>query len=144
MADDSRLDIDDSLSIPLREFEWRATRSGGPGGQHVNTSATQVELRWNIRQSPSLDDTQRIRLLDRLANRLDGEGRLRLVSSTHRSQHQNRGDVLDRLRTLIAEAITPEKPRKPTKPSAAQREARLREKRLRSERKRQRRDPPEE
>jgi ribosome-associated protein len=63
MTDDNALDIDGRLRVPLAELTYRATRSGGPGGQHVNTSATRVELTWNVRSSPSLSDEQRTRLL---------------------------------------------------------------------------------
>ena len=144
MTEQTHLDIDGALRLPMAELTFKATRSGGPGGQHVNTSSTQVEVWWNVSSSPSLDEDQRRLLLERLSARLDGQGRLRLVSSTHRSQLRNRNDVLDRLRGLVAEGLRPAKPRKQTKPSRAARETRLREKRLRSERKRQRREPPED
>ena len=78
---DQFLFISNQLQIPTSELSYRYSRSGGPGGQHVNTSATQVELLWDVGASPSLTDGQRARLLDKLANRIDSEGVLHVVSS---------------------------------------------------------------
>jgi ribosome-associated protein len=143
MKDPGYLDIDD-LRLPLSELTFKATRSGGPGGQHVNTSSTQVELWWDVAGSSTPRDDQRELLLKRLETRLDQRGRIRLVSNTYRSQLRNREDVLARFKALVAEALRPATPRKPTKPPRASREARLKDKRHRGERKRQRKDPPEE
>ncbi|HUG00265.1 MAG TPA: alternative ribosome rescue aminoacyl-tRNA hydrolase ArfB [Longimicrobiales bacterium] len=123
------------------ELSFRATRSGGPGGQHVNTSATRVELTWDIASSPSLEDEVRARLLDRLASRLHGDGVLRVVASRSRSQHRNREAALDRLRALVAEALEERKKRRRTRPSKAAAERRIAAKKRRAERKRQRRPP---
>lgn len=130
--------INQRLVIPPGELTFRATRSGGPGGQHANTSATRVELTWNPRTSPSLSDRRREIILARLASRLDGEGNLRLVSDTHRSQHQNRKDVLQRFADLLAEALRPRKTRRKTRPTRAARERRLQEKKKRAEKKKRR------
>jgi ribosome-associated protein len=135
--------IDDHLSIPKSELDFRATRSGGPGGQHVNTSSTRIELLWNVATSPSLDDAQRARILEKLQTRIDGAGVLRLTSSGSRSQLQNREDVLERFARIIAQALRVPRPRKKTKPSRAAKEARLKAKKRRSETKRQRRQPPD-
>lgn len=135
------LAVTDELSIPRDELEYRATRSGGPGGQHVNTSSTRVELRWNVRSSPSLDDAQRALLEQRLATRLDGEGRIRLVSSGTRSQLQNREEVTERFRAMIAKALARPKPRKRTRVPRAAKQVRLAEKKRRGEIKRMRRPP---
>lgn len=143
MTDDRYLTVHD-LSIPLAEFDFKASRSGGPGGQHVNRSATQVELWWDIGRSPTLTDEERARLLSRLAPRLDTRDRLRLVSNTFRSQRRNRDDLLQRLQTVLAEALREEKPRKPTRPPAGSREDRLRDKKRRGDLKRLRRRPPED
>ena len=105
MPDATVLEVSPELRLPLAELEYRATRSGGPGGQHVNTSSTRVELSWDLAGSPSLSAEQRARLLQRLATRLDGAGRLRLVSSTSRSQLRNREEVTERLRRLLAEGL---------------------------------------
>src|ERR1041384_4828408 len=101
-----------SLRIPRAELEFRATRSGGPGGQHVNTSSTRVEVWWDVAASPALTDEQRARLPARLATRLDGAGRLRLVSSGTRSQLRNREDVTERLRQVVASALAVPRPRR--------------------------------
>lgn len=139
---DDPLEISPSLRLPSGELEYRASRSGGPGGQHVNTSSTRVEVWWDIAGSPSLTEAQRARLLTRLASRLDAAGRLRLVSSGSRSQLRNREDVTARLAAIVAEALVVPKRRKATKPSRAAKAARLEAKRRRSATKRERRRPP--
>ena len=144
MPDTTVLEVSAELRLPLAELEYRATRSGGPGGQHVNTSSTRVELSWDVAGSPTLTSEQRARLLQRLANRLDGTGRLRLVSSTSRSQLRNREEVTERLRRLLAEGLRVPKVRKRTKPSRAAKAARLEGKRRRSATKRDRRPPRDE
>lgn len=133
------LAVPGGITIPRTELEARASRAGGAGGQHVNTSSTRIELRWNIAQSRALDDTARARLRAKLATRIDGEGVLRVVSSARRSQLQNREAAEARLVELVAEALRVAKPRRKTKPSRAAKEARLNEKRRNAERKRNRR-----
>jgi ribosome-associated protein len=140
----NRLRITPALSIPWGELQFVATRAGGPGGQHVNTSSTRVELRWDLVASPSLTLAQREQLQRRLAGRLDRRGRLRLVSGASRSQYQNREAVTERFQRLLAQALRVPKPRKATKPTLASKERRLTEKRLRARRKQQRRPPAEE
>lgn len=131
MSDHNRIPINSRLSIPLAEIRYTATRSGGPGGQHANTSATRVELTWNPRESPSLSQRRRDLILDRLQNRIDDAGNLRLVCDTHRSQHRNKQDVTDRFATLIADALRPRKKRRPTSPTRAAKEKRLQNKKQR-------------
>jgi ribosome-associated protein len=133
--------INDGLAVPKAELEYRATRSGGPGGQHVNTSSTRIELTWNVQTSPSLSDAQRARILEKLATRIDGNGVLRLTASSSRSQLQNREEVTERFAQIIAQALRIPKPRKKTKPSKAAKEARLKAKKQRSEIKRRRSRP---
>ena len=128
-----------ALTIPRHELEARATRSGGPGGQHVNTSSTRVEIRWNVRTSGALTDAQRERLTQRLASRLDGEGWLRVVASDSRSQRQNREHAEARLAEMVRAALVVPKVRRATKPSRGAVEERLREKKMKSERKKGRR-----
>jgi ribosome-associated protein len=144
MAPDERLAIAPGLDLPRSELEFRASRSGGPGGQHVNTSSTRVEVWWDISRSPTLSEQQRVRLTARLGTRLDGSGRLRLVSSTSRSQLRNREEVTERLVRVVAEALRVPKQRKRTKPTRAAREKRLDAKRRRGATKRQRRPRPDE
>jgi len=127
-----------SYSVPLEELDIRATRSGGPGGQHVNTASTRIEVRWSVAESPSLTPVQRERLTTKLAHRLDARGVLRVVASRRRSQWQNREAAIARLNTVVADALREAKPRKRTKVPAAAREKRLGAKHRRSEIKRDR------
>jgi ribosome-associated protein len=133
--------INADLAIPLTEIQFTASRASGPGGQHVNTADTRVQLRWDIRHSAVLSDEQRERIERSLANRINQAGELVLTSGTRRSQHQNRQEVVARLITLVSEALVPRPPRRPTKPPAAAGEQRLQEKKRRSEIKRQRQKP---
>jgi ribosome-associated protein len=136
---DQDIRINDAVTIARSELEYRATRSGGPGGQHVNTSSTRIELTWNVDTSPSITDEQRARIRARLPNRIDERGVLRLTSSGSRSQLQNREDATTRFARLLADALRVRKPRKKTKPSRAAKEARLKAKKKRSEEKKLRR-----
>jgi ribosome-associated protein len=131
--------INAALVIPESELTFRFSRSGGPGGQHANRSETRVELLFDVSRSPSLNEVQRATILHRLRGAIDGEGVLRLVSTSTRSQSANRADVSARFAALLSSALRPRKRRIPTRPSGAQRERRLREKRTMSSRKRERR-----
>jgi ribosome-associated protein len=141
MGDDNVLEITSSFRLPLSELDYRASRSGGPGGQHVNTSSTRIEVWWDVAGSPSVTPEQRAQLLERLGPRLDSSGRLRLVSSGSRSQLRNRDDVTERLRSVVAAALAVRKQRKPTKPTRAAKAARLEAKRRRAKIKQHRRSP---
>ena len=141
MADGDPLRISALLAIPRDELLLRASRSSGPGGQHVNTSSTRVELVWDVASSPSLSDAQREHLLRRLAPRLDSLGKLRLVGQEARSQWRNREAVLERFRDLVARALTVPKPRRKTRPTRASKEARLAAKKRRAAIKRERGRP---
>ena len=136
--------VNDRLTIPRAELTFRATKSGGPGGQHVNTSSTRVELLWSPATSAVLPDELRARLLEKLASRLDGEGMVRIVASENRSQLRNRQAAAERLGALVRAALVVRKKRRATKPSRAAKEARLGEKKIRSERKARRRRPTDE
>jgi len=133
------LSVDAGLSIPRSELIYKATRSGGPGGQHVNTSSTRIELVWNVRRSRALSDDERDRLLDKLATRIDDDGNLRIVATAFRSQLRNREDAGERLAALVRRALAVPKVRRATKPPRAARERRLETKRKLSEKKRFRR-----
>jgi len=141
MSPPDPLAISADLQLPLAELEFRASRSGGPGGQHVNTSSTRVEVWWDVAGSPSLSEEQRARLLARLASRLDSSGRLRLVASRTRSQLRNREEATERLREVVAAALVVPRTRKPTRPTRAAKAARLEAQRRRSATKRDRRPP---
>lgn len=127
------------LFIPASEFDVRATKSGGPGGQHVNTSSTRVELTWRLTTSSAVSDEQRSRIARKLAARLDANGDLRVVASDTRSQRQNRLLAEQRLAKLVAGALVVPRTRRKTRPSKAAVERRLTEKRQRAERKASRR-----
>jgi ribosome-associated protein len=144
MADENFLQVMPDLRLPLSELDYQASRSGGPGGQHVNTSSTRIEVWWDIAESPTLTPAQRAQLLERLKTKLDSAGRLRLVSSGSRSQLRNREDVTERLRSVVANALAVRKKRKPTRPSRAAKAARLEAKRRRAATKQRRRSPPTE
>jgi ribosome-associated protein len=126
------LRVTPSCVVPLDELEWRFSASGGPGGQHVNTSNTRAEVRFDVAGSPSLGPRQRARLLERLGPEV------RVVASDERSQLRNRELALERLRSRLAEGLRVEKPRRATRPTKASKERRLDEKRQRSETKRRR------
>jgi ribosome-associated protein len=116
----------------------RATRSSGPGGQHVNTSSSRVEIQWNPAESSALSPDEKARVTQRLASRLDSEGWVRVAASDTRSQRQNRLLAEQRLAGLVARALQVRKKRVKTAPTQASREKRLRLKKLRSRRKRDR------
>lgn len=124
------------LQIPRAEVSYRATRAGGPGGQHVNTSSTRVELWWNPRGSAAPSAAQKTLLEQRLGHRLDGEGWLRLVEAGSRSQSRNKETVTERFLALVAQALRPPKVRKSTSVPVAQKVRRLETKRQRAQVKR--------
>jgi ribosome-associated protein len=130
--------VTERVRIPRSELVVRATRSGGPGGQHVNTSSSRVEVRWNPSASGALTPDEKARVAQRLAARIDGNGFIRVAASDTRSQRQNRLLAEQRLASLVARALHVRKKRVKTAPTASSREERLRVKKLRSRRKRDR------
>lgn len=138
------LRVNERVAIPRSELVFRASRAGGAGGQHVNTSSTRIELLWNPSRSRALDDAERARVAERLAARIDGEGNVRVVSSARRSQLQNREAAEERLAELVRNALVVPRKRKATKPGRAAREARLKAKKRHSEKKAERRRGAEE
>ena len=139
MRDDTSPDairIGPYFSIPATELEFLPTRASGPGGQHVNRTASAVQLRFDVLSSPSLPCLADTAVSGALA--LTNEASL-IDAQEHRSQKKNREAALERFTELLLVAATPHKPRRPTKPTRASRERRLREKRLHSDKKRQRR-----
>jgi ribosome-associated protein len=133
---DEFLQINNQVAIPLSELSFRYARSSGPGGQHVQRTETKVELLFDLAGSPSLSEAQRALALSRLGGRLDQQGVLHLVSQAGRSQLDNRADVMERFRRLLAAALKPAKARRPTRPTAAARQQRLEGKRRHSRAKR--------
>jgi ribosome-associated protein len=130
-----KLRVTPSCSIALDEIEWRFSASGGPGGQHANTSNTRVELVFDVSASRSLGPRQRARVLECLGPVV------RVVASSTRSQSRNREIALDRLRDRIAAALHVQRTRVPTKTPKRARRQRLETKRRRSDVKRGRRRP---
>ena len=137
-SEETVLRVTEAVAIPRAELEARTSRAGGAGGQHVNTSSTRVELRWNVAASRALDERTRARVLQKLATRIDSEGVLRVVASKRRSQLQNREQAEERLVELVREALAIPKPRRKTKPTRASKEKRLDSKKRNAERKRDR------
>ncbi|MCB9639996.1 MAG: aminoacyl-tRNA hydrolase [Myxococcales bacterium] len=138
MFTSEEIEIQPGLSIPYAELEFRYARSGGPGGQHVNKVESKVLLFFNIASSPSLSDEQRALLLERLHTRLDKEGVLQVTSQQYRSQHRNREEAIVRFQSLLAEALTEQAERKPTKVPRSIVRRRLENKRQQSQRKQDR------
>ncbi len=127
------IEIDDRISLSDDEVTARFVRASGPGGQHVNKTSTAVELRFDVRASPSLPEPVRARLYRLAGSRLTQDGVLIVVSQTHRSQEMNRQDALERLVALIRKAAEPPPPpRKKTKPTYASKLRRLEGKTKRS------------
>ena len=139
MSPEGFLEITPAVRIPLGELVYAASRSSGPGGQHVNTSSTRIEVVWDVAASAAITEEERARLLARLGRRLDSAGRLRLVSGEFRSQLRNREAVTERLRTVVATALAVPKRRKRTRVPPSVKAARLEAKRRRSSLKQTRR-----
>lgn len=135
---DDVLRLNGRIAVPLREVELTYVRSGGPGGQNVNKVASKAVLRFNLRESPSIPAAAKTRAEHKLASRLTRDGEIVLSSGVYRDQSRNREAVLERLRQLLAAAVTRPRPRRPTAPSAAARERRLQEKKARGRLKRER------
>ena len=125
--------------IPAKEIVELASRSSGPGGQHVNTSSTRVTLRWNLRDSRGIKAEVRDRLLARLGPRLSKNGVLIVHADRHRSRARNREAARERLRILVETALYQEPPRHATKPTRASKTRRVDAKRHRGKLKSQRR-----
>jgi ribosome-associated protein len=139
MDDSTFLNVSPQLAIPRAELSYRASRAGGPGGQHVNTSSTRIELLWDLNGSTVIDDAQRERLRLKLGPRLDSDGKVRVVASDRRSQKQNRLAAEERLAALVRHALIVPKKRRATKPTRAAKERRLSDKKRRADKKRERR-----
>ena len=144
MPDPPDLQITDTVAVPLSELRYQFSRSGGPGGQHVNRTETQVELTFDVRGTPSLTDSQRARVLAKLDSAVDSRGVLHLTCQTTRSQARNRAEVTERFQRLLRQALHVPKSRRATRPHRAAVERRLQEKRragmLKQARQRQRPD----
>ncbi len=129
------LEVDSNVRIPLDELEWRYSTSGGPGGQHANTSNTRVEVIFDIANSPTLTSRERMVLLDRLGPSLC------IVARDERSQLRNRQIALQRLAQRLAAALFVARPRHPTRPTRSSKRRHLASKRHAAIKKQQRRRP---
>lgn len=137
------LTVREGVVIPGWELWFVASRAGGPGGQHVNTSSTRVSLMWNLAGTTALDEVQRARVQRRLATRVNTEGVLQVSAEDERSQSANREAARERLAALVAQALEVPKARRPTRPTRGSQERRLTAKKQRGETKRQRQDRPD-
>jgi ribosome-associated protein len=136
------LAVTSALTIPRAELTERFSRSSGPGGQGVNTTDSRVELSWDVSRSAVLSDTQRGRVVERLADRLV-DGVLTVVASEHREQRRNRDAAARRLVSLVADALAPPpRTRRPTRATRGSQERRLTAKKQRSATKRLRSSRP--
>ncbi|RFA12581.1 aminoacyl-tRNA hydrolase [Subtercola boreus] len=136
--------VSPALTIPSSELGWRFSRSSGPGGQHVNTSDSRVELIWDIAGSTAVSESQRAIILSRLERRLVA-GSLTVMASERRSQLRNREMASARLAEIIAAALAPDAaPRRPTRATRGSKLRRLSAKGQRAQTKQQRRRPSEE
>jgi ribosome-associated protein len=135
------IEITPQLSIPDDELTITASRSSGPGGQHVNKVSTRILLEFDVDGSPSLTPTQKRRIHQHLATRITVDGRLRIRCQRHRSQSANRREVVERFVALLQEALKPRTRRVKTRIPRTQKTRRLDSKRKRGEQKRRRRRP---
>jgi ribosome-associated protein len=124
--------ITDHISIDESEIEESFVRSSGPGGQNVNKLSTAVQLRFDVRRSPSLSNDVAIRLIRLAGRRMTKDGVLVLIAQNHRTQERNRAEALERLVALVQEAAVKPIPRRATKPTKASKERRIEGKKRRS------------
>jgi ribosome-associated protein len=129
MKDD--LFVKNGITIPGHELEITASRAGGPGGQHVNKTSSRITVRWNVKETSSLDNVQKGRVLENLKAELTTDGEIILHSSTSRSQQQNKKMALERLADKLRTALYVPKKRRKMIISKKAKEVRLQQKKQR-------------
>jgi ribosome-associated protein len=134
--------ITDQIGIDQVELGESFVRSSGPGGQNVNKLSTAVQLRFDVRHSPSLPNDVALRLMRLAGRRMTKDGVLVIIAQNHRTQERNRAEALDRLTALVKQAAVPPVPRRATKPPRASKQKRLEGKKHRSVIKRHRQSKP--
>lgn len=138
---DDDLYINADITIPAGEMTTRASRSGGPGGQHANKTSSRVTLEWNVEESSVLSNIQRLRIVRNLAHRITDSGILAVSVDESRSQHQNKEIARERLAKLIIDALKVQKVRVGTKPSKSAKRRRVEGKKQLGEKKKMRVKP---
>jgi ribosome-associated protein len=138
------IEINPTLTIDESEIQLDFIRASGPGGQNVNKVASSVQLRFDVRNSPSLDSDVKERLIKLAGSRMTDEGILIIEAKRYRTQEQNRFDATQRLITLIQKALEKPKVRRATRPSLTAKAARVGDKKKHGEIKRTRRFDPSE
>ncbi|WP_020537914.1 alternative ribosome rescue aminoacyl-tRNA hydrolase ArfB [Lewinella cohaerens] len=130
-----------NTQLLLHEVTYKATRSSGPGGQHVNKTSTRVELYWNLEESQAVNETEKALLRTALESRINREGQIVLSASRTRSQLKNKREVTDKFIKLLERKVQPPRIRKKTRTPASVKRKRLKNKRFNSEKKANRRRP---
>ncbi len=125
----------------VKELDFKAVRSSGPGGQHANKTATRVELSFDVQNSDALEEDEKSRIFRKMSNRINNDGLLKMFSEESRSQHSNKEIVIQNFLNEIKEALKKPKKRKKTKPTKASKIKRLKEKKKKAEIKSNRKNP---
>lgn len=141
---EDKLQINPRVGIPAWEIIFTASRSSGPGGQHVNKTSSRITLHWSVKDTSALNEFQKKRVLRFLAGKLTGDGVLQIHIEEGRSQYRNKEIAKERLKALLIEALKVPKRRQPTKPTRASKRRRVDDKKFRGKIKNLRKKPSED